>query len=64
VSFDGHDQEIYTINPTGGTPFRLTNNTKDDDAPAYSPDGERIAYTGFKGLGSDDEGSHSEIYTS
>jgi hypothetical protein len=35
----------------------------EDDTLAYSPNGERIAYTGFKGLGSDDESFHSEIYT-
>jgi len=34
VASDGHDQEIYTINPNGGSPFKLTNNTKDDDTLA------------------------------
>jgi Tol biopolymer transport system component len=56
VASDGNDQEIYTINPTGGAPFKLTNNTKDDDTPSYSPNGKRIAYSSY------DENDH-EIYT-
>ena len=50
------DTEIYTINPTGGTPFQLTNNERQDTAPSYSPNGQRIAYQAF-------DGSDSEIYT-
>jgi dipeptidyl aminopeptidase/acylaminoacyl peptidase len=49
------DTEIYTINPTGGTPFQLTNNERRDTDPSYSPNGQRIAYTGTYG--------DSEIYT-
>jgi Tol biopolymer transport system component len=49
------DTEIYTINPTGGTPFQLTNNERRDTDPSYSPNGQRIAYTGTDG--------DSEIYT-
>jgi TolB protein len=50
------DTEIYTINPTGGTPFQLTNNVRQDTAPSYSPNGQRIAYQAF-------DGRDSEIYT-
>jgi TolB protein len=37
-------QEIYTIPAAGGTPTRLTHDRQSDDAPAYSPDGSRIAF--------------------
>jgi TolB protein len=50
------DREIYTINSTGGMPFQLTNNERQDTDPSYSPNGQRIAYQGF-------DGSDSEIYT-
>jgi len=36
--------EIYTIAPTGGTPTRLTNNSTEERAPSWSPDGSRICY--------------------
>jgi hypothetical protein len=44
--------------------FNVTNNTTNDHSPSYSPDGKKIAYTGFKGLGSDDDEVYDhEIYT-
>src|ERR687890_622613 len=44
----GTDGGIYTINVGGGgTPFQVTNNNTHDFYPAYSPDGEKIAYTEF-----------------
>ena len=50
------DTEIYTINPTGGTPFQLTNNERRDTEPSYSPDGQRIALSRW-------DGTDYEIYT-
>jgi Tol biopolymer transport system component len=55
-SSGGIDSEIYTSNPTGGKPFNVTNNDTNDGAPSYSPDGKRIAYSGW-------DGNDSEIYT-
>ena len=47
---------IYTINPTGGTPVKLTNNDTGESDPSYLPNGKRIAYTVY-------DGNDSEIYT-
>jgi Tol biopolymer transport system component len=45
ASYDGgKDFEIYTINPNGSGKTKVTNNDTDDIEPAYSPDGEKIAY--------------------
>jgi TolB protein len=41
---------IYVINADGkGKPKRLTNNTEDERAPDWSPDGKSIAYMCRKG---------------
>lgn len=49
---DGHDAEIYTVNlATGGKPFAVTRNDKDDLHPSYSPDGKRTAYTHYSDPG-------------
>jgi hypothetical protein len=45
--------EIYTIPVTGGTPTRITNDHTSSIAPAWSPDGDQIAY--FHGSGSGGE---------
>lgn len=42
--------EIYTINSDGtGTPMRLTNNSEEERAPAWSPDGRRIVFSCRRG---------------
>jgi Tol biopolymer transport system component len=51
---DGQYVEIYTIDPSGGEKFKVTNNTESDVNPAYSPDGKRIAYQSWDG-GYDEE---------
>ena len=40
-----NNREIYTANPDGSGPLRLTTNLVADTEPAYSPDGTRIAFT-------------------
>lgn len=47
---DGHDDDIYTINASGGRkPFNVTNNDTSDFGPSYSPDGKKIAYVSYDG---------------
>jgi Tol biopolymer transport system component len=46
--------EIYTTSPYGGPLERLTNNTEEERAPSWSPDGSRICYMCHHG-GSDFE---------
>ncbi|MDB5494348.1 MAG: peptidase prolyl oligopeptidase active site region [Phenylobacterium sp.] len=44
---DPQESEIYRISVEGGTMTRLTNRVGPDESPAVSPDGTKIAYTGF-----------------
>jgi Tol biopolymer transport system component len=48
--------EIYTMNPDGTGPTRLTNNTSSDYEPAWSPDGTKIAFA-------TNRDGNDEIYT-
>jgi TolB protein len=52
----GIDSEIYTIEPSGGMPFNVTDNDSEDGGPDYSPDGKKIAYHSY-------DGNDFEIYT-
>jgi Tol biopolymer transport system component len=61
TGYDGHDYEIYIINPNGRGKFQLTHNNKDEFDPSYSPDGKKIAYSGLASL--DRNGAESDIYT-
>ena len=42
--FRGDNVEIYSIDPEGGNPRRLTRQPGDDGFPAWSPDGRRILF--------------------
>lgn len=41
--------DIFTISPSGGTPTNLTPNSAEDYQPAWSPDGNYIAWSGRQG---------------
>src|SRR5918997_1036351 len=53
----GIDSEIYTIDPTGGMPFQVTDNDTEEGSPDYSPAGTKIAYLFFN------DTATTEIYT-
>ncbi len=45
VSFRNGNGELYAVPLAGGPATRLTNSASQEEAPALSPDGKRIAYT-------------------
>ena len=55
-AYDGTNQAIYTIDPGGGSKFKVIDQPGDARNPAYSPTGNRIAYSGH-------DGNDLEIYT-
>jgi Tol biopolymer transport system component len=59
IAYVGGDLNIYTVNPGGRGKFRVTDNRTASAAtirPFFSPNGKRIAYTGY-------DGHDHEIYT-
>ena len=56
TSFRDGNYEIYAMNPDGGTPTRLTEDSETDLEPDWSGDGTKIAF------GSDRDGN-SEVYS-
>jgi len=53
VSTRDGNTEIYAMNPDGSGQTRLTDNSSDDYAASWSPDGEKIAFSSY--LGDNDE---------
>ena len=51
VSERDGNSEIYVINSDGSGLTNLTNHPADDHAPAWSPDGSRIAFRSRRGEG-------------
>ncbi len=45
IGEDGITSEIYVMDTDGGNPQRLTENRKNDESPAWSPDGTRIVFS-------------------
>jgi len=47
AEFEGNDTDLYEVRLSDGAMTRLTDRYGPDGSPAISPDGSRIAYTGF-----------------
>src|SRR5262249_20916729 len=57
-------QEIYFADYDGANPRRLTNTTTLNLAPAWSPDGQAIAYTTWRPSGSNGFGTYQDVIVS
>jgi Tol biopolymer transport system component len=55
ASFRDGNGELYVINPDGSNLTRLTNNSANEEFPAWSPDGAKIAFVS-------DRDGNAEIY--
>ena len=42
--YGGQNAEIYVMNADGSGPVNITNHCQSDDAPAWAPDGTKIAF--------------------
>lgn len=54
------NSDIFVVSAEGGEPRQLTTNTGPDRGPAWSPDGDRIAYTGS--LGENSGARQSDVF--
>ncbi|TRO94289.1 S9 family peptidase [Glycocaulis profundi] len=49
--FDGRETDIWAISLNGGEPRRITDDSGPETSPRLSPDGARLAYTGYENQG-------------
>ncbi|MBI2130554.1 PD40 domain-containing protein [Candidatus Woesearchaeota archaeon] len=56
VSNRSGNYEIYVMNPDGSNQVNITNNSREDNLPSWSPTGEKIAFVSYRD-------SDFEIYT-
>ena len=62
ANWDSDEYELAIVNLKSGETRRLTRNESFDNYPAWSPDGERIAFLG-NAVSGDDLADHLNVYT-